>query len=195
EIHRAAAPFAAEGRSFAAGDHVVLMQQPFSGFAKQLLERQRYPDLRIYPGGPPVRPYDVTAHTLPLLMGVDAVAVPSPLPAGHARGRGPAVRPDGSEGRGRFFALGHKNGALVALGGLLRARVPVSWATTAFGDAGRRFEAGTLLVPAAARARLLPLVRELGLVAQGIEAAPPPLRLRTPRVGRHHSSAASTDAA
>lgn len=62
------------------GDYWIRMQQPFSSFAKALLERQQYPDLRLYPGGPPKRPYDVTAHTLPLLMGVEVETVEQPVP-------------------------------------------------------------------------------------------------------------------
>ena len=54
-----------------ADDAVISMQQPYSGYAKALLERQQYPNVLLYPGGPPQRPYDVTAHTLPLLFGVD----------------------------------------------------------------------------------------------------------------------------
>jgi murein tripeptide amidase MpaA len=56
----------------------VPMAQPYGGFAKALLERQQYPDLRDA-AGHPVAPYDVTAHTLPLLMGVEVEAVHGPL--------------------------------------------------------------------------------------------------------------------
>jgi hypothetical protein len=64
------------------GSAVIPMHQPYSGWAKALLERQHYPEDRLYPGGPPKRPYDVTAHTLPLLMGVDVKAVSAPVPCG-----------------------------------------------------------------------------------------------------------------
>lgn len=75
EVHRANAPFTANGQQYAAGTYVIPMQQPYASFAQAMLEVQEYPDLREYPGGPPRRPYDVTAHTLPLLMDVEATAV------------------------------------------------------------------------------------------------------------------------
>jgi hypothetical protein len=75
EIGRADGAFAADGKEFPGGSYVVSMHQPFSGWAKTLLEKQDYPDLRLYPGGPPKRPYDVTAQTLPMLMGVETVTV------------------------------------------------------------------------------------------------------------------------
>jgi len=81
EVQRVSAPFAAAGRSVAPGDYLIRMRQPYASFAQTLLEVQKYPDLREYPGGPPRRPYDVTAHTLPLLMNVEAFPLPE-LPAG-----------------------------------------------------------------------------------------------------------------
>ncbi|MEB2360498.1 MAG: peptidase M14 [Bryobacteraceae bacterium] len=81
EIERARQRFESKGKTYPAGTYVIRMQQPYSSFAKTLLERQNYPDLRLYPGGPPKRPYDVTAHTLPLLMGVEVDTLETPVSA------------------------------------------------------------------------------------------------------------------
>ncbi|HEV2130669.1 MAG TPA: M14 family metallopeptidase, partial [Longimicrobiaceae bacterium] len=104
EVHQAQGAFTAGGRQFARGSYVIPMNQPFASFAQTMLERQQYPDLREYPGGPPQRPYDVTAHTLPLLMNVEAVAVDEPVSVGlSAPIPTPQVRytaPRGLTGRG-----------------------------------------------------------------------------------------------
>jgi len=87
EVRQALQPFSVGSERFTPGSYVVVLRQPYAAFAKTLLERQVYPDLREYPGGPPKRPYDVTAHTLPLLLGVrvitatDSIAVGLSAPA------------------------------------------------------------------------------------------------------------------
>ena len=62
---------------------LIRMDQPYGAFAKTLLENQRYPNLRDAEGHP-IAPYDVTAHTLPLLMGVTVHPVKAPFQ--YARG-------------------------------------------------------------------------------------------------------------
>jgi hypothetical protein len=158
ELHLARGAFEAQGRSFPVGSHVIPMAQPASAFAKTLLEVQSYPDVRPYAGGPPQKPYDVTAHTLPLLMGVDVVTAASPFQADLVR-VGAGATPEGRiVGGGRFLALGHKNGELRAVGRLLRAGVPVRWATEA---RRRRLLRGRHALVPARRARLELVVREL----------------------------------
>jgi hypothetical protein len=81
EIERASGVFEAGGGKYPAGSYIIRMAQPYSAFAKTLLEVQQYPGVSEYPGGPPQRPYDVTAHSLPLLMGVDVHEVADPFQA------------------------------------------------------------------------------------------------------------------
>ena len=68
-----------DGVSYPAGTWVVPTDQEFAALARELLDIQRYPDLRLYPGGPPLRPYDAAGWTLPLQMGVRTVPVVTPL--------------------------------------------------------------------------------------------------------------------
>jgi hypothetical protein len=90
EVRQALQPFSVGAERFTPGTYVVVLRQPYAAFAKALLERQDYPDLREYPGGPPRRPYDVTAHTLPLLLGVRVAVSQESLAVGLAA---PAAAP------------------------------------------------------------------------------------------------------
>jgi hypothetical protein len=193
EVHRSRTPLTVAGRTFPMGSYVILMQQPWSAFAQSLLERQHYPDLRESPGGPPRRPYDVTAHTLPLLLGVLAEPVAVPFTAELEPVAEVAVVPGRVEGAGPVYAIGHKNGDLVALGRLLREKIDVSWALDAFTYDGRTFPAGALLVPAKARPLLLRAAADLGVVARSVAKVPRVLRLTPPRVGLYQSWVPSMD--
>jgi hypothetical protein len=62
-------PFSAGGKKIEEYNAVIRMDQPYAVFAKALLESQTYPDLKD-PDGHPLPPYDVTAHSLHLLMDI-----------------------------------------------------------------------------------------------------------------------------
>ena len=81
EIYRADGAFEADGKSYAAGTFVIPMTQVFSRYAKDMLEKQTYPEVRRSPTSAPEPPYDVTAWSLGMLLGVDTVFVKNALPA------------------------------------------------------------------------------------------------------------------
>lgn len=76
------------------GTRLVRMDQPYAAFAKTLLEVQRYPNLRDATGHP-IPPYDVTAHTLPLLMGAVVHSVKAPFR--YVRETGPVTEVVGAQ--------------------------------------------------------------------------------------------------
>jgi len=70
--------FSIGSKEYPFGAAVIRMDQPYAAFAKALLERQVYPNL-LDSASHPIAPYDVTAHTLPLLMDVEVEPISQPF--------------------------------------------------------------------------------------------------------------------
>jgi hypothetical protein len=81
EVYRADGGFEANGMQYAAGTFVIPMTQVFSRYAKDILEIQTYPEVRRGPNAPPEPPYDVTAWSLGMLLGVETTFIKEPLAA------------------------------------------------------------------------------------------------------------------
>ena len=81
EIRRATDAFQANGKTYAAGSYVVPVAQPFRAYLVDLLEPQKYPELRVGVAGPTKRPYDIAGWTLPMSMGVAVHRVEEPFTA------------------------------------------------------------------------------------------------------------------
>ncbi|MCJ7679495.1 MAG: hypothetical protein MUP70_02110, partial [Candidatus Aminicenantes bacterium] len=183
-----------------AGTSIIYMAQPYGGYAKALLEKQVYPEIRETPNGPLKPPYDVVAHTLPLLMGVEAVTVDSPFsvtssllnsihkPAGEVIGENDAFG---------FFWGYSSNEDVIALNRLLKKGYKAWWMTEAFTAGGREFAPGTMMVAArpGLRADLQEMVKSLYVRFNAVAADPQvkTMALNPVRLGLYKSWTASMD--
>ena len=76
-VMKAKADFTADGVTHPAGSWLLPADQPYRAHLKDMMERQQYPN-RFGPNGQAETPYDVAGWTLPLQMGVRAIALGSP---------------------------------------------------------------------------------------------------------------------
>ena len=182
EVQQAKADFTADGVKYPKGSFVLLMAQPFRPFVKDIMEKQVYPDLRAFPGGPPIPPYDVAGWTLPLQMGVSSAMIKDKFqadlaPITHAEMPAPNQAQGGA--RTAAFLLDHnRNDSLIAVNRLLKAGYTVYWADAPFANGGKEYPAGTIIIPAAgnrqaevrsiAQALFLPLEAAERLPAVGV---------------------------
>jgi hypothetical protein len=170
------------------GDVYVPLAQPYGRFVNELLTAQRYPETKLVPGKDIVRPYDVAAWTLPLMMGVSVER--TTLPAGLTpwAATAPSLPTDGAA-----FALapGSPETARLVNAGLRGGTARVARAPVTAG--GREWPAGTVFLDgAAAKAAAAKAVTGQSWTAVGTVpdlAAP----LRAPRVGVYKPWTASMD--
>ena len=149
EIHRATAPFSAGGKQYPAGSWVIKTAQPYGAFAKTMLEKQIYPDLRLFPGGPPEPPYDVTGHTLWMLMGVtvDPIDKPFEAPLELLKTIAPVPTPAPARPKGAYLIGPESYGVFKIVAELQKANVPTFRAAKSFESDGQTFAPGTFVIP------------------------------------------------
>ncbi len=151
ELHTADRAFTVDGVEYAAGSVVVFYNQPYGAFAKTLLETQHYPDIRQYPGGPPQRPYDVTAQTLPLLMGVKVNTIAEPFTAELSRldaPQPPRYPLPHFDGKGYHLIQPSQNEAFALANRLVKAGLKVARSRTGFAVYDTQYPAGTWVIEA-----------------------------------------------
>jgi hypothetical protein len=199
EVERAQAPFTADGVQYPKGSHVIRMAQPFGAFAKTMLEPQVYPDLREYPGGPPQRPYDVTAQTLPMQMSVKVITVGRPFEANLTKSDTIQASPGIVEsGAAKAYILEHEsNASMKALNRLMREKAEVYWAAKPIAVKNRFYPAGTMIVRATQgiEAKLQAIARDtsVNFIASNDRLNVQAYKLIPPRIAMYKSYVASMD--
>lgn len=179
EVQQANAEFTADGVTYPKGSYVLLLAQPFRPFVKDIMEPQKYPDLRAFPGGPPIPPYDVAGWTLPLQMGVSSSMVKDRFTASlHAISKAEPWKAQvaGSSPQGYGFLLGHEqNDSLIAVNRLLKEGVDVRWTQSGFSNGGKQYPPGTIVLPASAAKQVKTVAQALSLpVTTAIEPVSSP---------------------
>src|SRR5687767_473494 len=184
EIHKAAAAFSANGKQYPAGSWVIKTAQPYGAFAKTMLEKQLYPDLRVFPGGPPEPPYDVTGHTLWMLMGVtvDVADKPFEAPLELLKTVAPVPAPAAARPKGAYLVDPGSYGFFKTVAELQKANVPIYRAGKAFeaqpstgsGQGARQFPAGTFVIPPTPAAQKIveSAAKSLGIPVAGVDRVP-----------------------
>ena len=184
-------------REFPAGSHVILMQQPYGAFAKTLLEIQRYPGSREYPGGPFKRPFDVTAQTLGIQLGVETYQVMQPFEVSLSKAEEVKITAGQIEGEGIYGLFSHTNNAFARLvNRLLKKGRSVFWAPNEFRAEGESFPVGTLMVRFEEGEVALPqLLKDIPLKVQLVKMRPEVAwqQIRLPRIGLYKSFSSAMD--
>ena len=189
-----------DGIRWPAGTHVVSLSQPAGDFAKTLLEVQTYPDLRKWKGGPPIPPYDVVGHTLPLQMGVRVYPIEQPIADGLAlENEAKPISYQGvvtsATGAKAWVLDERQNSSVAAIMDLLAEDVPVYRAREARPEQNLR--AGSIIVPLTAENRdvLKEIVEQGGTDAVEISGFEdlPVYRQSTVRLGVYRPNVSSMD--
>jgi hypothetical protein len=198
-VYQTKSGFAVNGLTYPAGSWVIPMDQPFSGLAKEMFERQRYPDeIQLGTSKAIDLPYDVTGWTLPLQMGVSVDAVTDPLTPAQ-RGmllpiesvKLPTVDIAGS---GPVFVVSHKpNASFQLINEALKSGGSVAMSSDPI-DTPEGKERGAFVLSGLSHGAVDELAKKYAVGAVAIATAPEKtVALKKARIGLYRPWSASID--
>lgn len=165
QIHQATQDFQVGEKKYPAGSYVVKTSQAFRPHVLDMFEPQNHPNDFLYPGGPPVRPYDAAGWTLALQMGFEFDSILDgfdgpfeALPYGELQI--PNTVEFASSGNG-YLLDSRANNAYLVVNRLLEKGVAVRRLTQGHED----LSSGAFLVPDQAREQLQEALQMTGLKA------------------------------
>jgi len=175
-VQKATADFMVEGKKYPTGSYIVKTDQAFRPHVLDMFGPQDYPNDFLYPGGPPIRPYDAAGWTLAFQMGVHfdriLTAFNGPfqrIPYGEVQSP-PKQTLAAAAGAG-YLLSSQMNNSFIAVNDLLKAGVEVYRLPK---GAGGMSETGTFFIPAGTKAKavLEKSAASLGVKVAGIDQKP-----------------------
>ncbi|HWK09194.1 MAG TPA: M14 family zinc carboxypeptidase, partial [Vicinamibacterales bacterium] len=168
EVGQATSEIKTSDGTFPAGSYVIKRNQPYGRLAKNLLERQNYPD-------PNLTTYDDSGWTMGLAMLVDVKEITDKAildvpvtPVREAVAKGKLVATGGAA----IAIADYGSNNMIAFRYRLKD-TPMKIAEKSFTAEGTEFPAGSFVIaPPLDNARVKAVVEELGLTAAGLNAMP-----------------------
>jgi hypothetical protein len=198
EVYKATRKEEIGGITLSTGDYVIPLAQPYGPFAKALMERQQYPAL-LDSKGRLKRPYDMTSHNLPLLMGIRIDSIMTkpaqklqPVVKNEVQ---PAVSvPEG----GRWLAMDPASYGADILAILLEQNgISIFRLQSATEIKGKTFPPGTYVLKRSSKADKLirKYFSRLPVLLEKLDEAPKGAawKVRRPRIGLYHGYVPSMD--
>jgi hypothetical protein len=184
EVSRATSAFKAGGVDVQAGDYIVRGDQPFRTLADMYFSIQNYA-----PQNP--SPYDDTGWTFQYMRDLKILPVgeKSLLEQPMTMLTADAKAPGGIEGTGSVLVVDHTADNNLVTFRFKNKDVKMAAAEDDFELGGHKFRAGSIVIANADRAKLEPMLKDLGLSAWAVASAPSVKThdLDVPRIGYIHS--------
>jgi len=167
EVGRATGEIKVTDGTFPAGSYVIKRDQPYGRLAKNLLEKQSYPDSRL-------TTYDDSGWTMGLLMGVDVKEIADPAILKAATSPVTQVSPQGKiagAGTAGYAVAHYGSNNMISFRYRLKS-IPMKIAEKSFTAEGIEFPAGSFVIAGTMDAAARDAVAELGLTAAALSAVP-----------------------